>query len=135
MSDDRHAPNVASGATELDEVLAMAAAAGFVASVDIATPGDVDPASRPRSSAPRSSGAPRLRCSSCGTVSPPETFDRVWSERLEGASDPADMLHVSALCCPACGDGGVLVLNYGPEADGSLLRLLAPPREDPPSTG
>jgi hypothetical protein len=36
--------------------------------------------------------------------------------RLEGASDPADMLAVAAIACPACGTRGTLVLTYGPEA-------------------
>ncbi len=36
--------------------------------------------------------------------------------RTEGASDPADMLAVVALCCPACDTRGTAVLNYGPEA-------------------
>jgi hypothetical protein len=36
--------------------------------------------------------------------------------RLEGASDPSDMLAVAALKCPPCGTPGTLVLNYGPDA-------------------
>jgi hypothetical protein len=36
--------------------------------------------------------------------------------RLEGASDPSDMLAVAALRCPRCGTAGTLVLNYGPDA-------------------
>lgn len=41
-------------------------------------------------------------------------------ERLEGASDPADMMLVVAASCPACGERGTLVLTYGP---------LAPPED------
>lgn len=47
--------------------------------------------------------------------------------RLEGASDPADMLAVLALACPACGARGTAVLNYGPEAtpeDAEVLREI-----------
>lgn len=36
--------------------------------------------------------------------------------RLEGASDPADMMLVAAARCPTCGDEGTLVLTYGPMA-------------------
>ena len=36
--------------------------------------------------------------------------------RLEGASDPDDMLAVVAVECPNCGLRGSLVLNYGPTA-------------------
>jgi len=36
--------------------------------------------------------------------------------RLEGMSDPADMLAVTALVCPHCGARGTLVLGYGPAA-------------------
>jgi hypothetical protein len=47
--------------------------------------------------------------------------------RLEGASDPDDMLAVVALTCPACGSRSSLVLGYGPEAseeDSAVLRDL-----------
>ena len=36
--------------------------------------------------------------------------------RLEGASDPDDMISVVAVTCPRCGTGGTLVLKYGPTA-------------------
>jgi hypothetical protein len=36
--------------------------------------------------------------------------------RLEGASDPDDMLAVVAVECRNCGLRGSLVLNYGPTA-------------------
>jgi hypothetical protein len=52
--------------------------------------------------------------------------------RLEGASDPDDMLAVVALECPNCAGRGSLVLNYGPTAtaeDAAVLLALgdAPP--------
>ncbi len=56
-------------------------------------------------------------------------IDRV--ERLEGASDPADMLMVLGGRCPYCGTLGTLTLNFGPTADGGedrlLERLVLPP--------
>ena len=47
--------------------------------------------------------------------------------RMEGASDPADMLAVYGVTCPVCGDKASLVLTYGPEAtaaDGDVLLAL-----------
>ena len=48
--------------------------------------------------------------------------------RLEGASDPDDMLAAAALRCPHCGALGTVLLNYGPEApadDADVLVALA----------
>ena len=47
--------------------------------------------------------------------------------RLEGASDPDDMLAVAAIECPNCGRRGSLILNYGPvasEEDAAVLLAL-----------
>jgi hypothetical protein len=44
--------------------------------------------------------------------------------RLEGVSDPADMLIVYALRCPICGAAGTLVLHYGPEASADEADVL-----------
>jgi hypothetical protein len=49
------------------------------------------------------------------------------SRRLEGASDPDDMMTVIALRCPQCGAAGTLVLGYGPNAteeDAAVHRAL-----------
>ena len=72
-----------------------------------------------------------VECMSCKTL----TSSRDMSgdhrlRRLEGASDPADMLAVAALTCPSCGTKGTLVLSYGPEAsviDNDVLRALDVP--------
>ena len=109
-----------SGAMELDEVVAIAAQRGLDGSFEIV---DAD-------------AAPQLACSSCGVASPPSELRRVWTVRLEGASDPADMLHVSALRCPVCATGGLLVVNYGPgssEAAVSVLRALPAAEQPPPA--
>ena len=37
--------------------------------------------------------------------------------RLEGASDPDDMLAIAALVCSQCGARGTVVLHYGPQSD------------------
>jgi hypothetical protein len=55
--------------------------------------------------------------------------------RLEGASDPDDMLAVLALTCPRCRTRGTLLVNYGPvgaKDDAEVLLRLEPP--PPPST-
>jgi hypothetical protein len=51
------------------------------------------------------------------------------SRRLEGVSDPADMMIVLGLVCPICGAAGTLVLHYGPEAtieEADALTALQP---------
>ena len=71
-----------------------------------------------------------VRCPSCDTVSPAaEWLDRL--RRLEGASDPDDMMAVLAITCPRCGARGVVVANYGPnasEGDSMLLQALGDQR-------
>jgi hypothetical protein len=55
--------------------------------------------------------------------------------RLEGASDPDDMLAVVAITCPGCGARGTLIVNYGPvasEDDSLVLARLEPAREPSP---
>ena len=47
------------------------------------------------------------------------------SRRMEGASDPDDMLLVAAAPCPSCGDRGVLVVHYGPTAGAADADVLA----------
>src|SRR4051794_35875903 len=60
-----------------------------------------------------------VRCPACGEASPVNTFRDVVERRLEGASDPADMVLVVAGHCPKCGAGGAVVLGYGPDASES----------------
>ena len=58
-----------------------------------------------------------LRCGACGeTVGAPDLEPAAF-RRLEGASDPADMLLVVAVRCPCCGCADVLTLAFGPMAD------------------
>jgi hypothetical protein len=52
--------------------------------------------------------------------------------RLEGASDPDDMLAVVALECPECGRRGSLVCNYGPTATPEDAAVLLELPEPPP---
>jgi hypothetical protein len=73
-----------------------------------------------------------VECESCHHVMAASDIPVLDLRRLEGASDPDDMLAVLALQCPNCGLCGSLVLNYGPtatEEDAAvLLGLGDPPR-------
>ncbi len=71
-----------------------------------------------------------VRCGSCGTESPAEALDVAELRRMEGASDPADMVAIVAIPCPSCGQRGTIVLAYGPEAgaaDSDVLAALPTP--------
>jgi hypothetical protein len=60
------------------------------------------------------------------------TLERL--HRLEGASDPADMLAIVGLRCPNCKTLGTVVLNYGPESpleDADVLLALDDERTGP----
>ena len=63
-------------------------------------------------------------CGACGAVSPPGSMIVDEAQRIEGASDPADMSSVLALRCPQCDAGGSLVCRYGPEASAGEAALL-----------
>jgi hypothetical protein len=75
-----------------------------------------------------------VTCFTCHHVSPAASFRVETLRRLEGASDPADMLVVAPVMCPHCGARGSLVLNYGPEStaeEADVLLALAAPRHPP----
>ncbi|MCU1401384.1 MAG: hypothetical protein JWN62_4493 [Acidimicrobiales bacterium] len=80
----------------------------------------------------------QLECHTCNnTVSAGEV---VMSSlrRLEGASDPADMVAVVALTCPSCGGRGATVLAFGPAAsaeDSDVLGALRDHRHDTQAPG
>ncbi len=69
----------------------------------------------------------RVTCARCGNGAEPEDIKLHSLRRLEGASDPDDMVAVLAVACPSCGAKGTLVLPFGPQASeaeaGVLLRL------------
>ncbi len=65
--------------------------------------------------AARDGGA--IVCFACRQESPAEQVAVHALHRMEGVSDPDDMLAVAALVCPRCGALGTVVLGYGPEAD------------------
>ena len=68
-----------------------------------------------------------VQCAHCDTSNRPASFDVVHFRRLEGASDPADMLIVVWSTCPSCEAHGTLILGFGPNAsraDAAVLELL-----------
>ena len=73
----------------------------------------------------RSVAGGAVQCLTCreSTEAAEIPADRV--TRLEGASDPADMLVVLPMRCPHCGTRGSLVLGYGPEASAEDSDVLA----------
>jgi hypothetical protein len=77
-------------------------------------------------------GGGSIECESCHHVVPAADAPVLELRRLEGASDPDDMLAVVAVECPNCGLRGSLVLNYGPTATeedaAALLALGDAPR-------
>jgi len=58
----------------------------------------------------------QVECVACHQLMPADTTVLRRLERLEGASDPDDMVAVVALECRHCGAKGTAVLSYGPEA-------------------
>lgn len=59
-----------------------------------------------------------LRCLSCESYFDADAYDVRFEQRLEGATDVADMVLLVAGICPACSIGSTLVLGYGPNSDG-----------------
>jgi len=69
----------------------------------------------------------QVECLTCHRLSPADDTVFRHLRRLEGASDPDDMLAVVGLACPHCSAQGTAVLGYGPEAtaiDTEVLELL-----------
>lgn len=59
----------------------------------------------------------RVECGACGETLEGGRFGAIDVERrLEGVSDPDEMLLVLGLTCPACGVKGTAVVGYGPTA-------------------
>jgi len=66
----------------------------------------------------------RVECVACGQTSPADQTVLRELHRLEGCSDPDDMLAGVALACPHCGAHGTAVLGYGPEAESVDVDVL-----------
>ncbi len=79
-----------------------------------------------------------LECHSCGARFPAAEAEMSSLRRMEGASDPADMVAVVALTCPRCATAGTAVLGFGPAAsaeDGDVLGALRDRRSDDAAPG
>ncbi|HEY4333999.1 MAG TPA: hypothetical protein VGM78_15565 [Ilumatobacteraceae bacterium] len=79
-----------------------------------------------------------IECVACGVVSPSSRVQMSSLRRLEGESDPDDMMAVVALMCPACGAHGTVTLGYGPMAsaqDADVLGALRDHRGDNKAPG
>jgi hypothetical protein len=63
-------------------------------------------------------------CGSCGATAAPQKLEVHHLRRLEGASDPGDMVAVVAIACPSCGQRGTLVIPYGPEGSAGEAEFL-----------
>ena len=75
-----------------------------------------------------------VECGECHAPHPADTLELHHVERLEGDSDPAEMLAVCAVACPKCGIRGTLVLTFGPEStreDDDVFVLLDDARREP----
>jgi hypothetical protein len=73
-----------------------------------------------------------IRCGNCQTVTAASEYPMDALRRLEGASDPDDMVAVIAVRCPTCAAQGTMVLNYGPSGspdEGDVLLALRDNRD------
>jgi hypothetical protein len=67
----------------------------------------------------------RIQCLTCRQDRDAEEYRADDVTRLEGVSDPDDMVMVVPVTCPNCGATGSLVLGYGPTASGEDADALA----------
>jgi hypothetical protein len=108
-------PGIAQGAQTLVEVLDQLAGEGYSGEFRVTR-----------------AAPPQLECRQCGHAFAPEAVRPTRLHRLEGASDPDELLAVAALRCPQCGAKGAVTLTYGATADeDSAAVLAAMPVPDP----
>ena len=107
------------GGATLSEVLAGYADGGFTGSFSAVEGGNVD-------------------CHQCNSKSNASRVKMSSLRRLEGASDPGDMVAIVAIECPSCNAKGTLVLGFGPmatEEDSDVLHCLQDFRSDAKAPG
>jgi hypothetical protein len=107
MDNDGEEPGVPSDNTTLRAVLRIFEDAGFDEQLIVIEDADG-----------------RVQCAQCGSVSGPDRIIIRSLRRLEGASDPADMLAVIAAECPVCRAKGTIVTHFGPGASTAETALL-----------
>lgn len=66
----------------------------------------------------------KIRCEGCAAEMDPADLPVHEFRRLEGASDPDDMLVVVAAVCTACDTKATIVIHYGPESSPEELDAL-----------
>lgn len=107
------------GESTITEVLEAYAQGGFFSSFAVSDDGE-------------------LECLECGNVTSPARFSMSSLRRLEGMSDPADMVAVIAITCPVCDARGTSILGFGPNAteqDSTVLKQLRDHRGDRSTPG
>jgi hypothetical protein len=107
------------GEVTLSEVLAGYAEGGYTASFTPLEGGSVE-------------------CHVCNSKASASRVKMSSLRRMEGASDPDDMVAVVAIECPSCNAKGTLVLGFGPtaaEEDSDVLRSLQDFRSDSNAPG
>ncbi len=77
----------------------------------------------------------QIHCLTCGKQFPGDQVDADDIDRLEGASDPADLSMVVPVHCPHCDTSGPLIVRYGPEASAQEADLLVALRRSPAERG
>jgi len=65
-----------------------------------------------------------VRCFTCHQSFDADTVDASSLTRLEGASDPADMVAVVPVVCPNCSASGSMVLHFGAQASAEEADVL-----------
>jgi hypothetical protein len=65
-----------------------------------------------------------VRCAKCRHEASPHDVEVGRCRRMEGASDPDDMLAVLGVVCPSCGLKGTLITHYGPTASPAEADVL-----------
>lgn len=103
---DRPTPPTSPGEPTLRDVLADFAAQGFGGELVAEEGGTV-------------------HCRSCDRHVEADQLRVDSVRRVEGTSDPDDMAMLIAAHCPACDQGGVAVLTYGPMASAADADVLA----------
>lgn len=66
----------------------------------------------------------RVECNACGHHLEAARVGLDGTRRIEGVSDPADMVFVGALRCPDCGNRGTAVIPYGPGSTPESAKTL-----------
>jgi hypothetical protein len=73
-----------------------------------------------------------VQCHCCSQRNDPHDVIVHELRRLEGASDPADMMMVIGAVCPICSCRGTLVMGYGPNTSGAEDQVILALRDGRP---